>query len=212
MKQDKIKIFVDEIYTSPAKKKYPSNKKVCTHIDEFWSIDLADSSDYKTSNNKGSRYLFKINDNFSKENSKTITEDFSNILSSSKRSPFKIESDRGADVYNSIFPNFLKSRSIHHYSRFTDKGLSIAEGVIRTILNLLKKPVVLAGKADWLSELPSDIGQYNNTVHNSTKKKPIDVSKKSNEKLVYSNLQDKRKILNPKYNLGQPVRELILKK
>ena len=35
---------------------------------------------------------------------------------------------------------------------------------------------------------------------------PIQASKKSNEKLVYSNLQDKRKILDPKYKLGQLVR------
>ena len=36
--------------------------------------------------------------------------------------------------------------------------------------------------------------------------KPIDASQKSNEKTVYSNLQDKRKIFNPKYELGQLVR------
>ena len=41
--------------------------------------------------------------------------------------------------------------------------------------------------------------------------KPIDASKKSNEKLVYSNLQDKRKILNPKYKLGQLVRTADIK-
>ena len=35
---------------------------------------------------------------------------------------------------------------------------------------------------------------------------PIQASKKANEKIVYSNLQDKRKILNPKYKLGQLVR------
>ena len=60
--------------------------------------------------------------------------------------------------------------------------------------------------ADWLSELPSVIKHYNNTIHHSTKMKTIDASKKSNEKIVHSNLQDKRKILNPKYKLGQLVR------
>ena len=100
----------------------------------------------------------------------------------------------------------MKSKNIHHYSRYTDEGPSIAKRVIRTIRNLLKKPVFEKGNADWLSELPSAIKQYNNTIHHSTKMKPIDASKKSNEKIVYSNLQDKRKILNPKYKLGQPVR------
>ena len=66
---------------------------------------------------------------------------------------------------------------MHHYSRYTDKGPSIAERVIGTIRNLLKKPLFLAGKADWLSELSSVINQYKNTIHHSTKMKPIDASK-----------------------------------
>ena len=177
--------------------------------------------DYKTSNNKGFRYVFIIIDNFSKylwaiplkkKYSRTITIEFSNILTTSKRSPLKIESDRGAEFYNSIFQNFLKSKNIGHYSRYTDKGPRIAERVIRTIRNLLKKPVVLKGKADWLSELSSVIKQYSNTIHHSTKMKPIDASKKSNEEIVYTNLQDKRKILNPKFKLGQLVRTADIKK
>ena len=42
--------------------------------------------------------------------------------------------------------------------------------------------------------------------------KPIDASKKSKEKLVYPNLQDKRRKLNPKYKLGQFVRTADFKK
>ena len=88
------------------------------------------------------------------KHSQTITNEVSNILTTSKRSPVKIESDRGAEFYNSIFQNFLKTKNIHHYSRFLDKGSSIAERVIRTIRNLLKKLVFEKGRADWLSELP----------------------------------------------------------
>ena len=71
------------------------------------------------------------------KNSKTKTDEFSNILSTSKRSRLKLESDRSKEWYNSIF-----QKNIQHYSRFTDKGPSVAERVIRTILNSLKKPVV----------------------------------------------------------------------
>ena len=147
-----------------------------------------------------------------KKYSKTTTQDFSNILSAAKQSPLKIESNRGADFYNSIFEKFLETKNIQHYSQFTDKVPSIADRVIRTIRNLLKKRVFLAGNADCLSELSSIIKQYNNTIHNSTKIKPIDVSKKSNEKLVCSKFQDKRKILNPKYKLGQIVRTADIKR
>ena len=143
-KKDLTKTFSDEIYSTPPKKNYPTNKIIFNHIDEIWSIDLADFLDYKTSNNKGFRYIFIIIDNFSKclwaiplknKYSQTITNEFSNILTKSKRKPLKIESDIGSEFYNSIFQNFLKSENIQHYSKFTDKGPSIAERVIRTVRN-----------------------------------------------------------------------------
>ena len=184
MKNDLTKTFINEICSTPPRKNYPTNKKLYNHIDEIWSIDLADMIDYKISNNKGFRYIFVIKDNYSKylwpiplknKYSQTMTNEFSNILSSSKRSPLKIESNRGAESYNSIFQNFLRSKDIHHYSRFTDKGPSIAERVIGTIRNLLKKPAFLAGSADWLTELPSVIKQFKNTNHHSKKWPLIEV-------------------------------------
>ena len=65
MKKDLVKIFIDETYPSPPKKHFETNKIIYNHIDEIWSIDLADMIDYKTSNNKGFRYIFVIIDNFS---------------------------------------------------------------------------------------------------------------------------------------------------
>ena len=61
----------------------------------------------------------------------------------------------------------------------------MAERIIRTVRNLLKKPVFLAGNANWVSELPPVIKQYNNTIHSSTKMTPIQASKKVNEKQVF---------------------------
>ena len=78
--------------------------------------------------------------------------------------------------------------------------------------NLMKKPIFLAGNADWLSELPSVIKQYNNTIHSSTKIKPIDASEKPNEKWVHSDFQDRRDKQQPKYNLGQLARTVDIEK
>ena len=221
LKKDLIKIFIDEIYSKPPRKNYSTNKIIYIHIDEIWSIDLADMIDYKITNNKGFRYIFIIVDNFSKylwaiplknKYSQTMTNEFSNILTTSKRKPLKIESDRGTEFYNSIFQNFLKLKNIHHYSRYTDKGPSIAERVIRTIRSLLKKPVFEKGKADWLSELQSVVKQYNNTIHHSTKMTPSQASKKVNEKEVFSNLRDDRVKRQPKFKLGQLVRTADIKR
>ena len=118
-KKDLTKIFIDEIYSKTPKKNFPTNKILYNHIDEIWSIDLADMIDYKISNNKGFMYKFVIRDNCSKhlwsiplriKYSQTITNEFSNILTTSKRSPLKIESDRGTEFYNCIFQNFLKKK------------------------------------------------------------------------------------------------------
>ena len=106
----------------------------------------------------------------------------------------------------------MKSKNIQHYSSLTDKGPSIAERLIQTLRNLLKKPVFEKGKADWLSELPSVIKQYNNTIHSSIKMTPNQASKKSNERKVSSNLQDKREKQTPKYKLGQLVRTADIKR
>ena len=221
MKRDLTKIFIDEIYSKPPKKKYPTKKVIYNHVDEIWSIDLVDMIDYKISNNKRFRYIFIVIDNFSKylwaiplknKYSQTITNEFSIIITTSKRKPLKIESDRGSEFYNSIFQNFLKSKNIQYYSRYTDKGPSIAERVIRTVRNLLKKPVFEKGKADWLSELPSVVKKYNNTIHHSTKMTPNQASKKLNEKAVFDNLRDDRQKQRPKFKLGQLVRTADIKR
>ena len=146
------------------------------------------------------------------KHSQTITNEFSNTLIKSKQKPLKIESDRGTEFYKSIFQNLLESKNIHHYSRYTEKGPSTCELVIRTVRNLLKKPVFEKGNADWISELPSVIKQNNNTIHSSIKMTPIQASKKINEKLVYSNLQDRRVKQQPKFKLGQLVRTADIKK
>ena len=221
MKKDLTKIFIDEIYSSPPKKNYPTNKIVYNHIDEIWSIDLADMIDYKIPNNNVYGYIFIVIDNFSKylwavplknKYGQTITIEFSIILRTSQRSPIKLESDRGSEWYNSIFQIFFRNKIIQHYSRFIDKGPSIAERVIRTIRNLLKKPVFEKTKADWLSELQSVIKKYNNTIHSSTIMTLNQASKKANEKIVYNNLKDNRENQKPNYKLGDLVRTSDIRK
>ena len=157
-----------------------------------------------------SKYLWAIP--LKNKYSQTITDEFSNNLTKSKRMPLKIESDRGAEFYNSTFQNFLTIKNIHHFSRFTDKGPSIAERGIRTKRNFVNKPVFEKGNADWLSELPSVIKKYNNTIHSSTKMTPLQASKKSNETLVYTNLQDKREKETLEFKLGDVVRTADMKK
>ena len=97
----------------------------------------------------------------------------------------------------------MKTLNIHNFSRFTEKGPLIAERVIGSKRNLSKKANIREKNASRSSELPSVFKQFNNTIHHSIKKTPIEASKTFNEKEVSSNLKDKREIRKPKLKLGQ---------
>ena len=221
MTQKNIKIFINEIYSKPPKRNYATNKTDVYFIDDIWSLDILDLKDYGPENNRGYRYVLVIIDNFSKygwtvplknKNDQTIKDSFENILTSSKRKPNLIESDRGKEFYNNIFQDFLNKNNIKLYSRNSSYGAVFAERFNRTIRDLLKKPVFEKGDGNWIDVLPTITKQYNNTIHTSTKLSPKDASLKKNEGFVYQNLLDKRKKVKPKYQINDLVRTADLKK
>ena len=221
MTQKNIKIFINEIYSKPPKKYYPTNKTNVYHIDDIWSLDILDLKDYGPENNRGYRYVLVTIDNFSKfgwtsplknKNAQTIKDSFENILISSKRKPNLIESDRGKEFYNNIFQDFLNKNNIKLYSRNSSYGAVFAERFNRTIRDLLKKIVFEQGDAKWVDILPTITKQHNNKVHSSTKLSPKDASLKKNEGFVYKNLLDKRMKITPKFQLNDLVRTADLKR
>ena len=221
MTQKNIKIFINEIYSKPPKKYYPTNKTDVYHIDDTWSLDILDLKHYGPENNRGYRYVLVIIDNFSKygwtiplknKNAQTIKDSFENILITSKRQPNLIESDRGKEFFNNIFQDFLNKNNIKLYSRNSSFGSVFAERFNRTIRDLLKKIVFERGDAKWIDILPTITKQCNNRIHSSTKLTPIQASLKKNEGYVYKNLLDKRKKVKPKFQINDLVRTADLMK
>ena len=148
MSQKHIKLFINEIYSKPPKKNYPTNKTDVHYIDDIWSLDILDLKDYGSENNRGYRYVLVIIDNFSKfgwtsplknKNAQTIKDSIETILISSKRKPNLIESDRDKGFYSNIFQDFLNKNDIKLYSRNSSFGSVFAERFNRTIRDLLKK-------------------------------------------------------------------------
>ena len=193
MTQKNIKVFINEIYSKPPRRNYPTNKTDVYHIDDIWSLDILDLKDYGPENNRGYRYVLVVIDSFSKfgwtipiknKNAPTIKDSSEKILISSKRSPNLIESDRGREFYNNIFQDFLNKNNIKLYSRNSSVGAVFAERFNRTIRNLLKKTVFEQGDAKWIDVLPVITKQYNNRIHSSTKLTPIQASLKKNEGFV----------------------------
>ena len=123
----------------------------------------------------------------------------------SKRKTKWIETDDGKKFANKSFESYLKSQNIKRYSRYTSKGTVFAEQFNRTIRNLLKKPVIEIGDANWIDIFYSIIKKYSSTVHSSTKMTLIQASKLVIEKKVLNTLQDMKK-QKPKFNLGDLIR------
>ena len=136
------------------------------------------------------------------EYAQSITDAFSEIIKSSNRKPNLLETDDGNEFVGNFFNEFLNNNNIKKFSRYTDEGAVFAERIKRTIGNLSKRPVFEKGNANWLNELSTVINKYIITFHRSIKMTPVQASRKSNEKLVYSNLHDNRELRKPKFNLG----------
>ena len=136
------------MHSKPPKKNYATNKTNVYHIDDIWSLDILDLTDYGPENNKGYRYVLVILDYFSKygfttplknKNAQTMKDSFESIIKSSKRSPNLLEGDRDRGFYNKIFQDFLKKDNIKLYSRNSSYGAVFAERFNRTIRVLLKR-------------------------------------------------------------------------
>ena len=94
MSRKNIEKFINEIYSKPPKKNYPTNKTDVYHIDDIWFLDILDLKDYCPKNNRGCRYVLVIIDNFSKfgwtvplknKKAQIIKDSFEKFLISSKK-------------------------------------------------------------------------------------------------------------------------------
>ena len=109
-----------------------------------------------------------------KKNAESIKVSFENFFISSKRIPNLIKTDRGKEIYNGFFQNFLNT--IKHYSINTYLGAVFAERFNRTLRDLLKRPGTEKGDGKGIDILPTITKQCNNRVHTSTKVIPIRAS------------------------------------
>ena len=219
MTQKTIKIFIKEVYSIGQEQNYITKKTDVYHIDDIWSLDILDLNNYGPENNRGYRYVLVEIENFSKfgrtiplkgKKSQTL-KGFIIILYHLKK-PNLTESDRCKEFDKNVFQNLLYRENIKHYSKITDKGAVFAEKYIRSVRNLLKKPVFENGDGNWIDILPTKTKQNNNRVLSSTKLTPIQASLKKTEGLVYHELLDKSKKMKPKFQINKFVRTTDLKR
>ena len=207
---EKKKEIAKEIF-SPVIKKFDRIKIIPHYKDECWSIDLIDRSSL-SKYNKNYKFIFTIIDNHTKyawaiplkdKSGKSTTAAFKNLLETSKRKPHKIWSDRGKEFYNKIFLHYLKEQNIPIYSTNSDLKAVFVERFNRTLLDLIKEPMYIEGKACWLNHINNALDKYNNRVHGTTKMTPFETVTNTN-KINKIKINKNEKI--PKFQVGDYVR------
>ena len=215
------KEIVKEIF-SPVIKKFDRIKIIPHYKDECWSIDLIDRASL-SKYNKNYKFIFTVIDNYTKyawaiplkdKSGKSTTAAFKKLIETSKRKPDKIWSDRGKEFHNKRFLDFLKQNEIQIYSTHSDLKAVFVERFNRTLLDLIKEPMYIEGKACWLNHLDTAMEKYNIRVHGTTKMTPFEMS--TNQKLIPNNTEGALRIKfkntegalrkQPKFQVGDYVR------
>ena len=206
---EKKKEFAKEIF-SPVIKEFQRIQIQTHYKDECWSIDLIDRSSL-SKYNKNYKFIFTIIDNHTKyawaipikdKTGKSTTTALKSLIEKTKRKPVKIWSDRGKEFYNRTFLDFLRERNFHIYSTHSDLKAVFVERFNRTLLDLIKEPIYIEGKACLLNHLDAAVEKYNNRVHGTIKMTPFEMV--TNNQLIpnKNNFENKQ----PKFHVGDYVR------
>ena len=102
-----------------------------------------------------------------------MLKDLKKILDNSNRKPNKILVDDGKEFYNNKTKYFLKNNDIEMNSTFNEGKSVVAERFIKTLKNKIYKHMTTIGKNVYFHVLDDTVKNYNNTIHNSIKMKPI---------------------------------------
>ena len=208
----KKKEIVKEIF-SPVIKKFQRIQIQTHYKDECWSIDLIDRSNL-CKYNKNYKFIFTIIDNHTKyawaiplkdKSGKSTTTALKSLIEKEKRKPHKIWSDRGKEFYNTTFLHYLKEQNIQIYSTHSDLKAVFVERFNRTLLDLIKEPMYIEGKGNWLNHLDAALDKYNNRVHGTTKMTPFEANTKPIDQPTFVN-KPKQPRSFAKFQVGDFVR------
>ena len=141
----------------PIMKKLKKRKVYSSFRDNIWGVDLADMQSL-SKYNKGNKYFLCGIDLFSKyawvipikeKKGPSIVNALKKIISEGRK-PNKIWIDKGSEVYNNSFKDFMKINNTEMYSTYNEEKSVVAERFITTLkkkvfkhMKLFKKMFIL---------------------------------------------------------------------
>lgn len=164
----------------PVRKPSQFNSVVASYPNNIWQMDIIVYDRYEYHKYK---YILVIIDIYSRyldaramtnRNIETIIMKLDSMINESEH-PDKIECDN--EFNKKTFIDYLKKNDIDYY--FSDPHEqhknAIVERVNGTIARLLQKVRLTTNRYDWYNYLEDIVYNYNNTIHSTTKHKPIDI-------------------------------------
>ena len=217
--RDKIKRWFEgeDSYTlhKQQRSKFPRRCTIVSGIKVQYQIDLMDMQNIQKENN-GNKYILVCIDIFTKmayarpiknKTSKSVIRALKSILKQAGKCR-QIQSDKGKEFLNRPMQNFLRKEGIKHFtSQNEDIKCAVAERLIRTIRQRLGRYFTHSNSNRYVGVLQKIMTSYNNTVHRSIKRKPIDVSKQNFREVwttLYGHVKNPQG--KPKFDLGDQVR------
>ena len=148
------------IYTlhKPVRIHYTKNPTVANSIDHQWAADLADVKNLSRYN-KGVKYLLTVIDILNKYawvvpmKNKTGAEQkraFESILKEGRK-PLRLQTDKGSELYNKSFQEYLKQKGINHFSTQSDTKASVVERFNKTIKQRLYRALTADATLKYLN-------------------------------------------------------------
>lgn len=183
--RDEVKEFLEkqEVYQLTFEKQKEIKKKITAkYPNQCWACDLVDMNQY-LSKNKQFRYILTCIDLFSRytwakaikhkdlESSKKAMKE---IFDESNTRPQSIVCDNGPE-FN--WKDFCKENNIHliHTETYSPTQNSLIENFNRSLRNLIRQNFIANNNLVWYNQLNKLLEIKNNTIHGTTKYKPIEV-------------------------------------
>jgi len=207
---------------APVVKKYPRRSVYVDGIDNTWSMDLADMSEWKVKNDSMS-WMLNIVDVFSRyawsvplpnKTASVVLEGFKSVIKESGRIPQKIWVDEGKEFYNKLMTSYIDEKKITRYSTYGEHKSMFVERFNRTLKGRMWRRFTELNTRRWVDMLPELMSDYNSSKHSSIKMTPTAASDPENEdQLLWNNtfkeadtIIPKSLRAPPKFELGQVVR------
>lgn len=190
--------------------KFPRLKVIAFHINEIWSMDLADVSKLSKSN-KNTRYLLVAVDVLSRfkrvqpminKTAEVAADAFKKMLKNNQ--PQKVWVDKGTE-FKGAFKKLCDNKGIEIYSTHSETKSAFAERAIRSLKNIMSRDLVKNNTETYYNHLSDYVDTMNNRVNRIIGKAPAHVTNKDVSHLV-SLSTNVRLVRKPKLQIGDAVR------